>query len=142
MIRGLTLLELLIAMVVAGLVAAIGFPSLARQIDRMAVRRAAVEVSTAYHSAKMWAVYHRSLVRVEFSGSLLRGVAEGAVDSVFLLLPGPARYGVQLKASRPSIRIGPTGIGWGAANTKIVLQRGSVAESLATSRLGRLRRYP
>jgi prepilin-type N-terminal cleavage/methylation domain-containing protein len=142
MIRGLTLLELLIAMILVGLVAALGFPSLARQIDRLSVRRAAVEVSATYRTARLWAVYHRSRVRIEFSASWLRGVAEGTADSVFLQVPGPARHGVRLTASRPAIRIGPTGIGWGAANTKIVLQRGAVAESLATSRLGRLRRYP
>jgi type IV fimbrial biogenesis protein FimT len=142
MIRGFTLVELLVAITIVALMAAIGFPSLTRQMDRLAVNRAAVDLSATYQSARLWAVYHGSRVRIEFSETSLRGVAEGAADSLFLSVPGPARYGVRLTASRPTIRIGPTGIGLGGANTKLVLVRGAVAESLATSRLGRLRRYP
>jgi hypothetical protein len=37
------------------------------------------------------------------------------------------------------IRVGPNGIGWGAANTQLILRRGAAAESLTTSRLGRLK---
>jgi hypothetical protein len=48
---------------------------------------------------------------------------------------------VGLDASRAVIRIDPTGLGYGAANSTIVLQRGAVAESLTTSRLGRLKRW-
>jgi prepilin-type N-terminal cleavage/methylation domain-containing protein len=142
MIRGFTLVELLIAIIIVALMAAIGFPTLTRQMDRLAVNRAAIDLSATYQSARLWAVYHGSRVRSEFSEASLRGVAEGATDSVFLDVPGPARYRVRLTASRPSIRLGPTGLGLGAANTKLVLVRGEVAESLATSRLGRLRRYP
>ncbi len=46
----------------------------------------------------------------------------------------------QLEVSRPTIRISVTGLGYGAANTKLVFRRGTVADSLATSRIGRIRR--
>jgi hypothetical protein len=48
---------------------------------------------------------------------------------------------VSFRASRPVIRLYPNGFGLGAANTKIVLERGAAAESLTTSRLGRLKRW-
>ncbi len=55
--------------------------------------------------------------------------------------PGPARHGVTLTASRSVIRIYSNGMGLGAANTKLVVRRGAAAESLTTSRLGRLKRW-
>jgi hypothetical protein len=68
-------------------------------------------------------------------------VYEAALDSTFLVRPGPARHGVVLLASRAVIRLDPTGLGFGAANSTLVLRRGAVAESLTTSRLGRLKRW-
>ncbi len=79
-------------------------------------------------------------VRVEFATDTLRARTE-ANDSTVLALPGPARYGVVLEASRRVIDLAPNGLGWGAANTKIVLRRGAAAESLTTSRVGRLKRW-
>jgi hypothetical protein len=46
-----------------------------------------------------------------------------------------------MRVSRPVIRLSPVGLGLGGSNTKVVLYRGAAAESLTTSRLGRLKRW-
>jgi hypothetical protein len=50
--------------------------------------------------------------------------------------PGPASHGVLLEVSNPVVTFGPTGMGWGVSNTKIVLRRGSQAETITLSRVG------
>jgi len=55
--------------------------------------------------------------------------------------PGPAGHGVTLEVSNAEVVFGPTGMGWGVSNTKIVLRRGSHSATLTTSRLGRVKRW-
>lgn len=139
--RGFTLLELLIVLVIGAALLGLSVPHWARYRNRLAARRAAAEVASFYHTARYGAILRGHRVRMEFSASGLRAIYEGAADSVFLVRPGPARFGVDLTASRSTIRIGPTGLGYGTANTTLVFRRGAAAESLTTSRLGRLKRW-
>jgi prepilin-type N-terminal cleavage/methylation domain-containing protein len=139
--RGVTLVELVITVAVIGFLVALVAPRASEWLDRLYTQRAALELVTFYHRGRMTAITRSTRVRLEFGGDALVGVLEGVFDSTFVRLPGPNRHGVQLRASRPVIRIHPNGIGWGAANTKLVLWRGEAAESLTTSRLGRIRRW-
>jgi hypothetical protein len=107
----------------------------------VAVSRATSEVASFYHQARYGAILRAQMVRMEFGSEALRAVYEGARDSTFILRPGPSRHGVLLEGSRTVLRIGPNGIGYGAANTTLVLRRGAVADTLTTSRLGRLKRW-
>ena len=116
-------------------------PRLAVWSDRMAVDRAPAEVTSFYWQARTKAIFRGRRVRVEFGVDSLRATFEGVTDSQFLALAGPGRHGVSLRASRPVVRFYPNGFGLGAANTKIVLRRGEAAESLTTSRLGRLKHW-
>jgi hypothetical protein len=47
---------------------------------------------------------------------------------------------VRLSTSRDSIAFDVRGLGYGAANLTLVARRGSAAETLVVSRLGRVRR--
>jgi hypothetical protein len=85
-----------------------------------------------YELARLEAIYRAARVRLEFGAESLRAI-------LVLARTGPSRHGVGLSASRYVIRIHPNGLGFGGANTTLVLRRGSVRESLTTSRLGRLR---
>lgn len=138
---GFSLYELAVVAAVMGLITAIGVPRMARWLDRIAVGRAADELASFYNRARLTAVFQTRRVRLEFGADTLRAVFEGETDSTFIATPGPARHGATLEASRVVIRIHPTGYGWGAANTKLVIRRGTVAESLTTSRLGRLKKW-
>jgi hypothetical protein len=47
--------------------------------------------------------------------------------------------GVRLEASRESVTFAPGGLGWGAANTTVVVSRGTRSDTVVMSRLGRVR---
>lgn len=127
---------------VMGIVYALAWPRVAASLDRIAVERAASELASFYDAGRYVAIMRSSRVRLEFEVDSLRAVVERGLDSVAFVRPGPGSHGATLRASRDVIRIGPTGIGYGAANTKLVVWRGAAAESLTTSRLGRLKRWP
>ena len=139
--RGVTLLEVISVITVIGIVMAVAAPHIAPWRDQRAASRASRELATFYNQARMSAIFRGSQVRLEFAADTLRAVFEGVADSVFLVRPGPRRHGASLRASRPVIRVYPNGFGRGAANTKLVVQRGVAAESLTTSRMGRLKRW-
>lgn len=138
--RGLTLLECLLVLVVMGVAATMAIPALRGALDKLLVHRATTDLLAFYHAARLNALLSGGLIRLEFSPPTLRAVRESPTDSTVLTVPGPARYGVTLDVSRSVVRIQPSGLGWGAANSMLVLRRGAAAESLAVSRLGRLRR--
>jgi prepilin-type N-terminal cleavage/methylation domain-containing protein len=139
--RGFSLLELLVVLTILGILLALLTPRWAGQRDRLAVHRATTEVASFYHAARFAAILRSRQVRMEFAAGLLQAVYEGWTDSTFLVRAGPDRHGVTLEASRAVIRIGPDGLGSGAANTRLVLRRGAAADTLTTSRLGRLKRW-
>jgi prepilin-type N-terminal cleavage/methylation domain-containing protein len=137
--RGVTLPEIATVLAIIGVVATVAAPHVGRWRDRTAVRRAATEMAAFYELARLEAIYRAARVRLEFGTDSLRAVLEDGSDSVVLARAGPSRHGVSFTASRSVIRIHPNGLGFGGANTTLVLRRGSVRESLTTSRLGRLR---
>jgi Tfp pilus assembly protein FimT len=139
--RGVSLAELVVVLATVGIVVGLAAPRWVPLREGLAVDRAAREVASFYHAARYGAILRAQPVRIEFGAETLRAVYEGLRDSTFLLRPGPARLGVTLEGSRLVIRISPNGIGYGAANTRIVLRRGSAADTLTTSRLGRLKRW-
>jgi prepilin-type N-terminal cleavage/methylation domain-containing protein len=139
MVRGFTLIEVVTVVLLVGILAAVGTPTMIHAFDRLAVARAVNETVSFYRTARLAAVLRGRRVRLEFSSDELRAVFEGSPDSTFLVVSGPAAHRVSLSASRASVRFQPTGLGHGGANTKLVLRRGDAADSLATSRLGRIR---
>ncbi len=119
---------------VAGLV----MPSVQRIRDRAAVRGAATEVVSLLSRARHLAIARRERTAVRFNraGNVL--VFSGA--DTLELRDLRASHGVTLTASRDSIAYSPTGRGWGAANTTVVLRRGGASDTVVVSRLGRVRR--
>jgi prepilin-type N-terminal cleavage/methylation domain-containing protein len=138
--RGFTLIELVIVMMIIGVLAGMGAPKLPPMLDRLAVARAVNRTTAFYNTGRLSAVWRGKRVRMELGTDSLIGVFEGRSDSTFLVVNGPAADGVVLTVSRPVVWIQANGLGLGAANTKLVFRRGNAADSLATSRLGRLRR--
>jgi len=139
--RGVTLIELLLALTLLVLLSAVSVPRFAAVRDRMAVERAAQEVALFYYRARQATVLRARSVRLEFAVDTLRASYEGEADSVFLAQAGPEAHGVQLTVSRAVIRLYANGVGLGAANTKLVLRRGHAEATFTTSRLGRLKRW-
>jgi prepilin-type N-terminal cleavage/methylation domain-containing protein len=139
--RGFTFVEIIIVLVVLSVLATLVTPRLTNRLDHLAVDRATSEIATFYRAARFRAVTRSSRIRVEIGLDSLLAVYEGATDSVAARHTGPARHGVGLRTTQRVLRIGPTGLGWGATNTTIVLTKGAAAESLTVSRMGRMKHW-
>ena len=139
--RGFTLTEMALVCAILGLILALAAPPAMGWVDRLAVLRATEDFRGFYQTARMGAVYRSSRIRITIRSDSLIAIAEGQSDSVLAQLPGPLSRGVSLEVSRSVIRLYPTGIGLGGANTSVALRRGSAAASLTISRLGRHRQW-
>lgn len=140
--RGVTLPELLIVLVLIGIAASIVVPPLGRALDRAAVMEGAERYGTVHETARALAVARGKQTRVELDSSrreasvaLRRGIS--AWDTVEVRGLGRAGFA----ASRIIVTFSPIGIGFGASNTSIVFTAGAAAETLTVSRTGRLKRY-
>ena len=133
-----TIVELLITLAVLGLVASIAVPRAAALADRASVRGATQDVVLAIAAARAAATRrgaYASFVADPRTGRL-RVVSGGETLFERNLL---ASRGVQIEASRESITFAPGGLGWGAANTTVIVSRGTRSDTIVMSRLGRVR---
>jgi Tfp pilus assembly protein FimT len=132
------MLELLIVLSVAAILAGISLPALLGMRDRITVRLAAVDAARTLADART----------VALTSSRRTAVRMDAVQNTLTVVSGPDtirtlrlnEYGVQLRTTRDSVAFGPTGIGWGANTATLTLTRGGASTALAVSRLGRIRR--
>ena len=140
--QGFTLVELAVVILIVGFLLLVGLPRLAGVLDRIAVNRAAGELTTTLAVARNLAISYGMRTRVTIRRDSL------AVDSLgregwarWNAFPGPDTHGVSLAVSNPVIQYHGNGIGWGLSNTRVVLKRGSHSETITTSRLGRVKRW-
>ena len=136
---GTTLIEIGVTVSILGLVAGLAFPRFASYRDRIAV-----DAATSSTLSLLATVRHAALRRATRTAVHLDSAA-GTVSIVAgldTLERRPLRevHGVEFSTTRDSIAFAPTGLGYGAANTQIVIRRGAAADTIAVSRLGRARR--
>ena len=136
--RGLTLLELAVVIAIIALAAAIGAPALVRRLDRSRVRHATSEIVSALALARTTAIAREAHVAVFFDAARSTVVVALGGDTLVARALGDI-HGVRLMSNRDSTVYGPTGLGYGAANQSIVVQRGSAVDTVVISRLGRVR---
>lgn len=142
--NGFTLVELAVVFAVAGFLALVSLPRLTPLYDAVVADAAARDVTTAVEVAREAAVSWGARTRLLISKDSLRIDRDdkGTVGWTFYSRwPGPSAQGVELNASNPVIIFGPTGLGWGASNTTVVLRRGGHTEKITLSRLGRVKRW-
>ena len=140
--RGYTLTELAVAMSIVGLVTAVTLPQWSSLLDQISVERAASELTTALAVARNEAVVRAGRARLWIASDSLRiDALEDSGWAVVRRWPGPERHGVSLSVSNPTVVFGPTGIGWGASNTKVLLRLGLHTATITTSRVGRVKRW-
>lgn len=135
---GLTLAELLVALLVLGVLLSLALPPFAAAADRAAVRSAVSELASTFAAARQLAIHQRTAVAVEIdtTAGAVRARAGGAV----VLERGiRTAYSVRLSTTRDSMAYDARGLGIGAANLSVVARRGRSAETLFVSRLGRVR---
>ena len=142
MSKGFTLLELIVVMCIAAVLAAFWTPRAARLLDWISTESAVRDVTTALAVARHGAVMQSTRARLTISTDTLRIDRYGAQGWVpWWRTPGPASHGVTLEVSNPIVVFGPNGMGWGASNTTVVLRRGSQTETITMSRVGRVKHW-
>ena len=140
MSKGFTLLELMVVLCITAVLLALWVPRAAGLMDWLATERAARDVTTALAVGRNGAIMQAARVRISFSPDTIRiERLRGTGWERWWQTPGPASHGVTLEVSNPVVQFGPFGMGWGASNTKIVLRRGSQAETITMSRVGRVK---
>lgn len=140
--RGYSLAELAIVLAVIGLLTLMALPSWGALLDRIAVERAASEITTALAVARNAAVLRATRARLSIAADSL-GIDEWR-DRTWLPVwrwPGPEGHSVSLEVSNGTVTFGATGIGSGVSNTTVVLRRGTQTARITTSRVGRVKRW-
>ena len=136
------MVELAIVLAVIGLMAALALPGWTTLLDRIAVERAATEVTTALAIARNAAVLRATRTRLTVVADSLR--VDEWEDRTWRPLwrcAGPASNAVSLQVSNGTIIFGAIGIGAGPSNTTVVLRRGMHAAKITMSRVGRVKRW-
>jgi prepilin-type N-terminal cleavage/methylation domain-containing protein len=137
-VRGFTVLELLIVMMITAIVLAIAIPRARGGLDRAAVRSAATDVRATLGLARTLAITGHAAIVVDVDSA--RGMLKIRGGSGILMRRGVAQaHGVRLRGTRDSLAYDPYGMGRGASNLSIVIRKGLAAETVFVSRLGRIR---
>lgn len=136
---GFVLIELLVAMTVAALLAAIAVPRLADIADAAAVREEAARLVAAIDAGRGAAIRLDAVARLELTDLRYRVTAVIGADSVTAWQqPGPLATRVALHGAGQPIAFAPDGLALGVANRTITLSRGAATRRIVLSRLGRL----
>lgn len=136
--RGISLVEISFVLTLLGILLGTTAPTLVQLVDRARVDAATREIARLYAGARFRAVYRGIFVTVTvdtIAGTVTVRDAGAAGESREI----EQAHGVALRASRRVATFAPTGLGYGAANTSVIVRRGSVADTVVMSRLGRLR---
>lgn len=139
--RGFTLLEMVMVVILIGVLTAIVVPPLGRALDRAAVAEAAERYAALHETARQLAIARGRHARVELDSTQRRAViALRRSGTVWDTLAVQSLGRAGLSASRTMVTFSPLGIGFGASNTSIIFSAGMAAETVTVSRTGRLRR--
>lgn len=136
---GTTLIEVGVTVTILGLMAGLTFPRFGSYRDRVAVEAATASTLSLLATARHAALRRATITAVHLDTAGATILITAGVDT---LERRPLReiHGVGFSTSRDSIAFASSGLGYGAANTQIILRRGAAAETIAVSRLGRARR--
>ena len=136
---GMTLIEVGVSVGILGLMAGLTFPRFGSYRDRVAVDAAASSTMSLIATARHAALRRATRTAVQLDSSTVTVLVVAGPDTIARRPLGEV-HGVVFSTSRDSIAFSGTGLGYGAANTQIIIRRGSAADTIAVSRLGRARR--
>ena len=136
--RAFTAVELTIVIGVLAILSAIAMPAVSGLLDRIRVRAAVTEVESLFGAARHIAIARgaQSTVQIDAAAGIISVTANDTVVRSGLVGP---EFDVKLTSNRTSMSYSATGIGYGAANLSLVVGKGSAADTIVVSRLGRVR---
>jgi Tfp pilus assembly protein FimT len=136
---GSTLIEQIVLIAVLGSCTALSVAAGARLLDTATVHGAAREVSELFALARDRAAATSTRTAVRLDAMRDRVVVYSGPDTLASLELGATRA-VQLESTRDSMAYLPSGLGYGAANLRVIVSRGASRDTIMVSRLGRVRR--
>lgn len=139
--HGFTLPELLSVIAIAGVLLSIVTPPLGRLLDQAAVHESVDRFAIVHATTRQLAIARNTLARLELdpdrrSATLSVRRAPTAWDTVDRYDLGSAA----ITCSNATLVFGPLGLGYGTSNARVIFTRGAAADTVTTSRTGRLRR--
>lgn len=137
--RGVTLAELVLTCTFVGLVAGIAVPRIGALLDAIRLQQASHEVAGAVTLARAAAIRRANYTRLVIDPLRDELRIESGADTLHRRNLGDM-HRVTLRATRDTITYAPSGLGYGVANSTIVVSIGQRAETVTVSRLGRMRR--
>jgi len=137
--NGTTLPEVIVVMTIAGILGSIAVARTTVLRDRISVRSAAAETVSTFSLARRWALSRASRTAITIDTTAASLIVRSFTDTITTRRLG-STHGVTIAASRDSMAYAPNGLGYGASNLTLVLRRGTAAETIVVSRLGRVRR--
>jgi len=138
---GVTLLEVLAALALLGVLLALALPRLAFLHDRLAVEQGVDRLLNAHTRARLFAIAERRVTVLSLSAdSIVIAVVEAATDTVVRWRgPGPAADGVSTTGLPRRVVFGSAGVTIGVANGSYEVARGAARRQVIVSRYGRIR---
>src|SRR5688500_13342142 len=137
--QGATLIELLVVVAIIAAICGLGLPRLLRHLDRTHVRHATGEIVATLALARTAALAREAHVTTHFDPASSIVVVTVGGDTIALRALGHI-HGVRIRSNRDSTVYGPTGLGYGAANQPVIIERRRAMASVVLSRLVRVRR--
>jgi prepilin-type N-terminal cleavage/methylation domain-containing protein len=136
--RGFTLPELVVVCSFIALLAGVALPRARHVLDGLRLRQAAHEVAGGVTLARAAAIRRGAFANliVDDSAGSVRVESDG---ETLWRRDLTRNHGVFVRASRDTVPYAPTGLGFGLANSTIVVSIGERAETVTVSRLGRMR---
>jgi Tfp pilus assembly protein FimT len=138
-LAGHTLAELVVVLVVVAAAAALAVRPWRALADRTSARMAAADLVALLAEARDVALAEARVVAARVDSADGSVTLHGGADTL-ARRPLGALHGVRVAATRESVTYSPLGLGRGLANARFVVTRGSAAETVWVSRLGRVRR--
>lgn len=137
--QGTTLIEISMVVGMLGLMAGLTFPRFGSYRDRVAVDAATTSTMSLLATARQAALRRATRTALHLDTVTATVLVVAGIDTLERRSIRDA-HGVDFSTTRDSIAFASSGLGYGAANTQIILRRGSAADTIAVSRLGRARR--
>jgi len=144
--KGFTLVETLLALVILGTLAILGFPRMSVGMSSASVRGARTTLINLVAKARIAATQTNRITLLKIQGNnafvlarprLLPGV--GNADTLGSVERLGASYGVTLTATIDSVRFDPRGLGTGfGTGTSFVISRNATADTVTIDGLGRV----
>jgi Tfp pilus assembly protein FimT len=136
--RGATLLEQILLLSLLSACATVAVASGVRVLDTVTVHGVGREISELFALARDRAMATGVRTAIRFDVTAQRIIVHAGTDTLARL--SLVSRGVTVSATRDSMAYVPSGLGFGAANLRLLLSRGASTDTITVSRLGRVKR--